>query len=367
MVSETLCACGCGEKTSIATRTDTRVGRVKGKPNKYVKGHNAGQRALGNTCKIEGCENRSEARGWCKKHYMRWRTTGDPESATEVRVSNRGLCKIQGCERQAVTRGWCTAHYGRWQKYGDPEAGGPLREPKKITVRQLCAWPEGCKELERSRGFCAAHYNRVRHSAKYESLLPAKFRAERCMVPECGLPQYANGFCRNHYEQARHGNDPIAKLDAPPVDYETFGGRLFVLRCQKGWSLEEVGDRVGLTRERIRQLEKREQPPEPRTIGKLAKAFGVDASALIGDQAPAHVGTQKSSERKPGRPRKEHLHISCLWCRGRGLLSLAEQAGDVASLEAECAYCKGSGAIYISAAPPLSQTEPLLEDVKALL
>jgi len=29
-------------------------------------------------CTIEGCENAKLARGWCPKHYARWRSTGDP-------------------------------------------------------------------------------------------------------------------------------------------------------------------------------------------------------------------------------------------------------------------------------------------------
>lgn len=29
-------------------------------------------------CSVEGCENRSSARGWCPKHYARWVRTGDP-------------------------------------------------------------------------------------------------------------------------------------------------------------------------------------------------------------------------------------------------------------------------------------------------
>lgn len=29
-------------------------------------------------CSIEGCPHPHEARGWCRKHYRRWRTHGDP-------------------------------------------------------------------------------------------------------------------------------------------------------------------------------------------------------------------------------------------------------------------------------------------------
>ena len=30
------------------------------------------------TCSIEGCDKGVKGRGWCNKHYKRWRTHGDP-------------------------------------------------------------------------------------------------------------------------------------------------------------------------------------------------------------------------------------------------------------------------------------------------
>jgi len=34
------CQCGCGKKTAIATGTDTKKGRIKGQPSRYLPGHN---------------------------------------------------------------------------------------------------------------------------------------------------------------------------------------------------------------------------------------------------------------------------------------------------------------------------------------
>lgn len=38
------CYCGCGQKTKIATRSNTRDGKVKGHPLKYLQGHNHARR-----------------------------------------------------------------------------------------------------------------------------------------------------------------------------------------------------------------------------------------------------------------------------------------------------------------------------------
>ncbi len=41
-MAETLkgfCQCGCGGKTTVATRNDARAGKVKGEPAKYICGH----------------------------------------------------------------------------------------------------------------------------------------------------------------------------------------------------------------------------------------------------------------------------------------------------------------------------------------
>lgn len=34
-----ICACGCGQPTKVATRSNTKKGHVKGQPLEYVYGH----------------------------------------------------------------------------------------------------------------------------------------------------------------------------------------------------------------------------------------------------------------------------------------------------------------------------------------
>lgn len=309
---------------------------------------------VGQLCSVEGCEKPAASKGYCNSHYGKLHRYGDPLRGRAP--SNVGkTCSVEGCNRPARVRGWCSAHYSRWQNYGDPEVGGPLKTVRKITTRQVCAWPEGCKELERAHGFCAKHYNRARHSRDLEHLLPEHGRAERCIAPECQDPQYAKGFCHSHYEKMRRGQNPLREADVEPeepIDYETFGGRLYALRVSRGWTLQDAGERVGVSGERIRQLEKLASPPQVNTIARLAQAFEVDATTLIGNQIPSGVGSEVKEARQTVA---KNLHMTCLWCGGSGSLAPVGMSADSAQWRTTCAYCKGSGAIYISPAPALSQ------------
>lgn len=66
-------------------------------------------------CTVDGCGVSVRGRGWCNRHYTRWRTHGDPEF-----VRPRPTCSVSDCDRTAVTRGWCPNHYQLWRRNGDP-------------------------------------------------------------------------------------------------------------------------------------------------------------------------------------------------------------------------------------------------------
>lgn len=67
------------------------------------------------TCSVEGCEAPHKCRGWCDKHYRRWRQHGDP-----TKTLHRETCSIEGCGGKHEARGWCNLHYTRWRQHGDP-------------------------------------------------------------------------------------------------------------------------------------------------------------------------------------------------------------------------------------------------------
>lgn len=60
-----LCACGCGQPTTLAQRTITRIAQVKGQPNRYVLGHHdrtSGLRRRGERRSAATCSRISESR-----------------------------------------------------------------------------------------------------------------------------------------------------------------------------------------------------------------------------------------------------------------------------------------------------------------
>ena len=41
----------------------------------------------------------------------------------------KATCSVEGCDRPAGTRGWCNKHYTRWRRHGDPVHPGPTHAP----------------------------------------------------------------------------------------------------------------------------------------------------------------------------------------------------------------------------------------------
>ena len=68
------------------------------------------------TCSVEGCEASRYCKGYCVKHYQRFRRYGIEGLADKATV-----CSVEGCDRpHSSQRGMCNMHYMRWAKHGDP-------------------------------------------------------------------------------------------------------------------------------------------------------------------------------------------------------------------------------------------------------
>jgi hypothetical protein len=104
------------------------------------------------TCAIADCGETMLARGWCRKHYYRWRRNG-----TTDLLKGQSVCSVEDCGRGARGgRGWCRMHYARWRKHGDPTV---VIEPR----RNVCSVSD-CDSFAHGRGFCLMHWKRWRKS-----------------------------------------------------------------------------------------------------------------------------------------------------------------------------------------------------------
>jgi len=54
-----------------------------------------------------------------------------------------GVCTVDGCATGAIARGWCAKHYQRWRSHGDPVAGVGLTFPENLLSR-MEPQPNGC-------------------------------------------------------------------------------------------------------------------------------------------------------------------------------------------------------------------------------
>lgn len=159
-------------------------------------------------CQIEGCPDPVESRGWCNKHYLRWWKYGDPlyrvKPYPKRRPDNNGaLCSVIDwagpCLNLAKSRGYCTKHYARWRNHGDPLFAAIRRRPYRQPL-SVCEEP-GCEEPIVHNGLCQHHYHR-------QYYYDGGTGFELC--PVCGEHQFrvSMGYGICHYcrkEQAKVG------------------------------------------------------------------------------------------------------------------------------------------------------------------
>jgi len=70
------------------------------------------------TCSVEGCDQPVSRRwkGWCEKHFSRWRRHGTTDSHARVKKP----CAVEDCPNMAGTGGYCGKHWERIKRHGDP-------------------------------------------------------------------------------------------------------------------------------------------------------------------------------------------------------------------------------------------------------
>lgn len=69
------------------------------------------------TCKVDGCNNKHSAKGYCNKHYLQMMKHGRIIDAEIEEKSNKG-CLVEGCENEHLAKGYCSKHYAQIKRCG---------------------------------------------------------------------------------------------------------------------------------------------------------------------------------------------------------------------------------------------------------
>lgn len=70
-------------------------------------------------CLIESCNGKIVAKGYCNKHYRKFKKYGDPLYVLK-NMDRDPICTVEGCNNKHNSLGYCKKHYERFKQYGDP-------------------------------------------------------------------------------------------------------------------------------------------------------------------------------------------------------------------------------------------------------
>lgn len=150
-------------------------------------------------------------------------------------------CSVEGCDRTAVGRGYCGRHYARWRKTGDPVYVPPTvleRAMAKVDKAESGCWEwTGAKVNGYGRISVGGREGnaRVAHRVIYELTVgpvPAGMDLDHlCINPGCVNPDHLEPV--SHAENMRRGPTNVAARNAAktrcpqghPYDEENTGYR----------------------------------------------------------------------------------------------------------------------------------------------
>ena len=157
------------------------------------------RKSIPNICSVVDCSEKHYARGWCRKHYQRWRKHGE----VSLKLTEERGCSIKGCGGAHASRGWCDTHYRRWLKHGD--TGTRLSLPQAVSMRErIETYSEkitesGCWVWGRALNFQGygittdgTGRSKAAHRASYETFIgpipKGMWVLHKCDVPACVNP-----------------------------------------------------------------------------------------------------------------------------------------------------------------------------------
>ena len=105
------------------------------------------------TCTVKSCSLPHLARGFCNRHWLRWKRHGDPLAGGATPNPSGLCCSVRDCGRPSKSsKGYCILHYRRWKRGGSTK-------PKPRMNDGPCQ-VEGCPHPQIKQHLCGMHYAR---------------------------------------------------------------------------------------------------------------------------------------------------------------------------------------------------------------
>ena len=102
-------------------------------------------------CSVDSCNNKNYGKGYCKKHYGRWKRHGNPDVILK-KGKPRKYCIVNDCGNQNYAYGYCSKHWQRLLKHNSLE--------KRVKVREKCK-VKNCNNLNHGKGYCKSHWGKL--------------------------------------------------------------------------------------------------------------------------------------------------------------------------------------------------------------
>lgn len=147
------------------------------------------------TCLIDGCEKQRRARGWCSRHYNRWKHAGDPIPV--YAATHCGWCKVElPADRRTDVKYCSTACRVGKHQFRNPPKRKPL---KPILIKSCCICGAEFSTKHSRRSTCSTRC--------YKKTAPPPTR--KCSIANCGKPHRAKGMCSMHWKRAARASGSI--------------------------------------------------------------------------------------------------------------------------------------------------------------
>lgn len=90
-------------------------------------------------CKIDGCGRSVFARGWCGRHYKKWKAYGDPLISRQSQI--HGVSLVERFNAYVTQRG---SGCWEWQGFRDPNGYGRLNVKNRPVLAHRISWEIHC-------------------------------------------------------------------------------------------------------------------------------------------------------------------------------------------------------------------------------